>query len=324
MHFVKEWLLVISMSCGVATYLIYHAIPSPQLHSAGPALLSFARTAQPILLFIMLFLNFVKVAPDQMKPHRWQFKGIVFQCAAFLIPALTVIIALHSHGPVAEWILAHRIPFEAAMICFITPTAGAAGVVTDRLGGSVAEVVTYTILINIVSATMFPAVIPLLYPGSGISFTAAFAKILAKVFPLLIIPCLLALFLRFFLPKIHAVMLKISHWSFTIWGFSLSLAIAMCTRSIVLSGRGFWLLALICLIAFACCFIQFYVGKRLGGAGSRLPAGQAMGQKNTVLAIWLGYTFMDPVLSVVGGFYSLAHNIFNSWQLARKDKGKSF
>ena len=51
-----------------------------------------------------------------------------------------------------------------------------------------------------------------------------------------------------------------------------------------------------------------------------LTAGQALGQKNTVFAIWMGYTFMDPVTSVAGGFYSIWHNCFNTWQLYRRRK----
>jgi BASS family bile acid:Na+ symporter len=32
----------------------------------------------------------------------------------------------------------------------------------------------------------------------------------------------------------------------------------------------------------------------------------------------MAYTFMNPVSSVVGGFYSIWQNIFNSWQLSRR------
>ena len=45
-----------------------------------------------------------------------------------------------------------------------------------------------------------------------------------------------------------------------------------------------------------------------------------MGQKNTVFAIWMGLVFLNPVTSVVGGFYSIWHNLINSWQLYKKAK----
>ena len=47
---------------------------------------------------------------------------------------------------------------------------------------------------------------------------------------------------------------------------------------------------------------------------------QSLGQKNTVFAIWMGYTFFTPVTAVAGGFYSVWHNIVNSWQLYRQRK----
>ena len=49
------------------------------------------------------------------------------------------------------------------------------------------------------------------------------------------------------------------------------------------------------------------------------PAGQSLGQKNTVFAIWMGYTFMTPETAIVGGLYSIWHNIYNSWQLYRAE-----
>jgi BASS family bile acid:Na+ symporter len=56
----------------------------------------------------------------------------------------------------------------------------------------------------------------------------------------------------------------------------------------------------------------------------RIASGQAIGQKNTVFAIWMAYTFLTPVTAIVGGFYSIWHNIFNSYQLyqSRKEKSK--
>ncbi len=44
-----------------------------------------------------------------------------------------------------------------------------------------------------------------------------------------------------------------------------------------------------------------------------------IGQKNTVFAIWMGYTFLTPETSIVGGFYSIWHNIYNSWQIHRHE-----
>ena len=62
--------------------------------------------------------------------------------------------------------------------------------------------------------------------------------------------------------------------------------------------------------------MQFAFGRWLGErCGRRVSTSQALGQKNTVFVIWLGYTFLNPVTSLAGGFYSIWHNVYNTWQL---------
>jgi BASS family bile acid:Na+ symporter len=51
-----------------------------------------------------------------------------------------------------------------------------------------------------------------------------------------------------------------------------------------------------------------------------VTAGQALGQKNTVFAIWMGYTFMTAETAIVGGLYSIWHNLYNSHQLRRANR----
>ena len=41
-------------------------------------------------------------------------------------------------------------------------------------------------------------------------------------------------------------------------------------------------------------------------------------QKNTILAIWMAYTFLDPVSAIAPGSYVLWQNTVNSWHLWRK------
>ena len=67
-------------------------------------------------------------------------------------------------------------------------------------------------------------------------------------------------------------------------------------------------------------------GKKIGRRyDDSISSGQALGQKNTVFAIWMGYTFFTPVTAVAAGFYSVWHNVVNSYQLylQRKSEGES-
>ena len=317
--FIRDWMLIIGMLVGAGAYLIYHSMPS--LHGAGPVLEAICTHLQPVLLFIMLFLSFCKIEPHQMRPHRWQAWLLLIQTALFVGLALLLVWALRADSALAHRIAEARIPIESAMLCLICPTATACAVVTGKLGGNMAGVVTYTILINIAVAFLVPLMVPLLYPMGGMSFATAFSKILAKVFPLLIMPCICAWIIRYLFPKLHAWLLSYVDLSFYIWAFSLTLAIAMSTRAVVHNEGAPRLLLAIGIISLACCVFQFWAGRAIGARyGCRISAGQALGQKNTVFQIWMGYTFMNPVTSVAGGFYTIWHNCFNTWQLYRRRK----
>lgn len=308
--FLKEWMLVIGMAAGAGIYLIYHAIPA--LQPAGHFLESCCRTIQPILLFMMLFLAFCKIEPGQLRPHRWQGWLLLIQGSLFIVPAL--ILTLFKDMP-------NSVILESLMLCLICPTATACAVVTGKLGGDMAGVVGYTILINILVSILVPTFIPLIHPMVGMSFASAFFSIIAKVFPLLIMPCLLAWVIRYLFPAAHARLLKYTDLSFYIWAASLTLAILMSTRAIVHSGNGAGIILGIAAVSAAACIFQFRVGKLIGKRyNHEISAGQALGQKNTVFGIWMGYTFLDPVSSIACGFYSIWHNLYNSWQLHEAGK----
>jgi hypothetical protein len=168
---------------------------------------------------------------------------------------------------------------------------------------------------------LVPLLVPLIHPMSGLTFGEAFLRILSKVFPLLILPCLSAWLVRYFLPKLHAWLLRFPNLSFYIWAVSLTLAILMSTRAIVQNESGAFVLWEIGVASLLTCAFQFWLGRRIGKR-YRCPisAGQALGQKNTVFGIWMGYTFLDPVVSVAGGFYSIWHNCYNTYQMYRKRK----
>lgn len=207
------------------------------------------------------------------------------------------------------------------MICLICPTATAGAVITKKLGGNVGNITTYTILINLAAALMVPLIVPFVHPQPGVSVWSSGLLILAKVFPLLLMPLVLAMLLRWLAPKVLAWFARFQELSFYLWAVSLALATGVTTRSIVHTtvplSTQLWLVA----VSLGCCALQFWLGRKIGAKyDEKITAGQSFGQKNTVLAIWMGYTFFTPVTAVVGGFYSIWHNLVNSWQLYQHKK----
>ena len=135
------------------------------------------------------------------------------------------------------------------MIC---PTATAAAVVTRKLGGDVPGITTYIVLINLLTALLVPLMVPLIRPASDADFWTSFSLILAKVFPLLITPCLCAWLVRYLWPKAHRKILQYPDLPFYLWAVALTLAIAVTTKSIVQSDMKFGLLCVPVLYRTTC------------------------------------------------------------------------
>lgn len=310
-------MLPIAMTTGASSYILYHYIPS--IHCIGPALNEIVSFLQPTLIFAMLFLTFCRIEPRDLKPHRWHWWLLLIQGGVFTVLGL-----------IASWLIrvlpadsaSAVVLIESAMMCFICPTATAAAVVVRKLGGDVPGIVTYIILINVLTAFLVPMIVPLVHPVDDFDFWMSFSLIISKVFPLLIMPCLAAWLVRYLFPKVHRRLLKYPDLAFYIWAFALALAIAVTTKSIMASEMGLGLLLLIALVSLISCAVQFSLGRYVGSCyrSSEVTAGQSIGQKNTVFAIWMSYTFMTKETAIVGGLYSVWHNIYNSWQLYKAGK----
>ena len=336
----KNWMLPIAMVGGASLYLIYYIMPEP-VHRLGPILEGIVSFLQPLLIFSMLFLTFCQIQPKDLKPHRWHWwllliQGGVFVLLTLLAAALVRWVPDCSSG----WIVL----IESAMLCFICPTATAAAVVTRKLKGDVPGITTYIVLINILTAVLVPLMLPLMQGSMQTDFWTSFSLIMAKVFPVLITPCLAAWLVRSLMPKFYRWLMRCPDLAFYLWSVALTLAIAVTTKSIMASSMSLGLLGAMAGVSLLCCAIQFAVGRFVGGRYRplskrgqieeynkvdndildcevrKVTAGQSLGQKNTVFAIWMAYTFMTPETAIIGGFYSIWHNVYNSWQLYRSRK----
>jgi len=308
--FVKNWTLPISMVTGASAYFIYTNVPlfAPTRPYANEAV----GVVQPVLIFSMLFLTFCKIAPSQLRLRRWHLWNILIQ--VLLFAAFCGILVRYPDTP-------SRVLIESAMLCLICPTATAAAVVTAKLDGSAADITAYTILINLAVALAAPLLLPLAHPHAGLTFLPAFGMIIHKVFPILICPLLAAWAVRCFCPSLLKALLRIKDLAFYLWAVALAIAIAVTVKAIVHSDMPATCEIGIAAVSLVCCLFQFAAGRRIGARyGEQIEGGQALGQKNTVFIIWMGYTFLSPITAVAGGFYSVWHNVINSYQLYRKRK----
>ena len=298
------------MISGALAYYICRQLPLS--YEVKFDILTVIEVLQPVLLFLMLFVAFCKIKPTDLKPHRWHLWLLLTQCLLFAA-ACAALWLYPSTGL--------RVIIEGFMLAIICPTATACAVVTQKLGGDSAATTSYTIIINMVVALLCPLLLPVAHPQEGLTFFPAFMVIIHKVFPLLIVPLFLAWFVRYLMPSFHKRIVATKDLAFYMWAVSLAIAIAVTCKALAHSHESMWNVGGIAVVTLVACLFQFSFGKGIGSHyGKRMEAGQALGQKNTVFIIWRGYTFLSPITAAAGGFYSVWHNLVNSWQLYKKRK----
>lgn len=311
LKFLKNWTLPVAMLAGTLIYFLFAHVEL--LFPIKPFVWRFVSVFTPMLIFAQLLLTFCKVETKELKPIQWHWWLLLFQLFSCLIVALVLV-----YVPMRE---VYRDVFEGAMVCLICPTATAAAVITGKLGGNAGSLTTYTLLSNILAAIVVPLIFPIVEIRTDVDFVSASSRILVKVFPLLLCPFIVACLLRAFLPRVQRFLADFSNMAFYLWGIALAIVSGQTVRSLINSDAPGYVKMLIALAGLITCCVQFYLGKRVGGHyKERISGGQALGQKNTVLAIWMAYTYLNPLSSVGPGSYVLWQNIINSWQLWKKRK----
>lgn len=255
----------------------------------------------PALLFAMLFITFCCVDLRDIRLSMLHLWIILFQL-------FTGIGSYYLLLPLCGEILA-----QGVMVCFITPVAMAAVVIGRILGGNVLNIASFSIACNVVMALF----IPLFFThigGEGCSFS----QILIKVGPLMVLPPFVAQLIRYTTPSITTWFGKRGYISYYLWLVSLVITVGR-TVSFVSANMSDIELFLGLALAFGAlitCVIQYRVGHLLGlKYGDPAGAQQSLGQKNTILAIWMTQTFLSPIASIAPTSYVIWQNLMNSYKI---------
>ena len=314
----------------------------------------------PPLIFLMLFFTFCKINPMDLRLRTWHVVVLVVQLAlgVGLYYGIMAIgkeaIALGGDEAMRQW----QIIAQGLMLCILMPTATAAPIIAGKLGGSIQNLTSFTLLSNVATAVIVPLFFPMVNPSAGIEFVPAFWMILRKITPLLLGPFIAAWLLRilynvhqrkkgtgktFTLSKKWAVM------PFYVWVVTLVILMADLTYSLIHQEYSYWTIGILCVGSLITCLLQFGLGKWIGqcfpastrgedyhdwlinpdaarytmAQVSRITAGQAFGQKNTTLAIWMAQAYLVPIASLAPAAYIIWQNLFNSIQLSMAGRRKA-
>ncbi len=255
----------------------------------------------PFFIFSMLFCTFCRVNIREMKPswlHLW-----------LMVAQVVATVAIYALlRPLGETVA------QGGMICALAPMAMGAVVIAGMLGAKVETMATHSLICNIAIAFIAPPLISMWGNGS-----CTIAEILARVTPLLIAPFVVAQLCRWLTPRFAGWIGSHAMLSFYLWLFSLMVIMGKTTHFIIESGTEYLTTEIIlAAVALVVCLAQFGFGRWLGRRYGDEPAGgQALGQKNTVLAIWLAQSFLNPLACVAPTAYIVWQNIVNSYQIYR-------
>lgn len=289
LKFIKDWVLPIAMITGALTHRwVSH--------------LSFL---MPYLIFLMLLFTFAKISLKEIRFHRAHLFLLLIQ----LLGSMAVFLLLRPFDAVVA---------QGAMLCVFAPTATAAAVITGMLGGNVGFLTAYVLFCNITVAVTAPLYFTMIgIQGGDMTFIESVWFICRKVLPLLIMPLFVALAIRRWTPRVHRVIMNFPRMAFYLWAISLTIVTARTVDYMLhQSTPAYKTEAGLIVVSFVLCVVQFVVGRRIGRHyGDPISSGQGLGQKNTILAIWMAQTYLHPLTAIAPSGYILWQNIINSWQL---------
>jgi BASS family bile acid:Na+ symporter len=260
----------------------------------------------PYLIFIMLLFTYTKLSLKNIQFTKMHFWLIVVQIVGsvgvyFILNPINTILA------------------QGVMICILAPTATAAPVIAGMLKGNIASLTAYSLISNFTVALFAPLFFS--YIGyNELPFFDSVFEISKRVGFLLIIPFIAALLINKFLPKAGKYMQSKSGISFYLWSIALTVVTGRTVVFIIAQGKSQIIIELaIAIGALVICVFQFWLGRRIGRKlDDTVAGGQGLGQKNTVLAIWMAQMYLNPLSSIGPGAYVLWQNSVNSWQIWRQ------
>ena len=313
-RFIKNWTLLVALCVGCIVYLTFAYLPplEPVGDFVGPKLVSLL----PVVIFVMLYMTFCKIDMHNFRPRTWHF---LLQLVRTGLSGLVVlIIVLFPHADPDT-----KVVLEGIFICVICPTAAAAAVVTEKLGGSIATMTVYMIIANCFTVVIIPAFFPLVERNANITFLMSAMMVLERVLRVLILPLILGLFTQRFLPRVVAWVKRVPNAPFYLWSFNLSIIMGLATQTLIHSPLHGWAMSLLIFLPLLVCILLFSIGKWVGhfwGPQARIDAGQALGQKNNVVGIWLILHFLNPLVIIAPCAYVVWQNILNALQIWYKKK----
>lgn len=297
------------MLCLVSAMVLGVIVPA-LWHRAGDFVDNYFGNFVPEMIMTMLFLSFIDVRICR-ESTGWSHVRIPIFMALLAGTAYWVVLALTKNSDFAVM----------AFLIGMTPTANAAPVITNLLGRR-ADYVTISVVVTNLFVAVSLAPITAFVIGGNIDLNTG--TLAWKTLLIIGVPVALSALLRNFFPRTTAFIRRYKFLSFYLW---MGMLFTVCAQSSIYISRQdalSWLtIGAIFLLSAVMCVINFAGGYFLGEKQFRRECSQSLGQKNTMLMLWVGLAFFNPIVALGPTFYVICHNLWNSWQLRQADKNQT-
>ncbi len=264
---------------------------------------------------VMLSITFIGLDVHKLKPvrmHLWLLLSIQ-------------VLGVGSWGVVR--LAGYPVLAESLYYCAAAPIASASPIIVSLMRGNVEFSTTAMVLSQAVFAVVTPFILPLVVAKQDLSYMELSGAVAWQIFVVLGIPVLIALVLRLVHPSCRAWAPKLRDVSLGIWVLNLVVLTAGGVERIEERGYSFREMWPMMLGAALVCLIGFTAGYRLGYPKLKRECSQGLGQKNTVLTLYMAaQSYATPLAYIGPVFYVFCHNTANAIQIAlaiRNTKGST-
>ncbi len=259
----------------------------------------------PIGICVMLSITFIGLDVRKLRPVRMHF---------------WLLLSIQTLG-VGSWGFAKMAGYpvlaESLYYCAAAPIASASPIIVGLLRGNVEFSTTAMVLSQVVFAIVTPFILPLVVHGDSLGYLELMGVVAYQIFIVLGIPAILSVVLRLAYPACRAWAPRLKDASLGIWVVNLTVLTAGGVERIIERGYSFREMWPMMLGAAVVCLIGFTAGYRLGYPDLKRECSQGLGQKNTVLTLYMAaQSYASPLAYIGPVFYVFCHNMANAIQLA--------
>lgn len=270
----------------------------------------------PFSIGLMMILTFIeKISPQE---HGVTFKIEAHAFLTSLVLCAALIGAYYAFG------LSKALLLGGLIVC-LAPPANAAPAMTKILGGNPVLALKILIVGHLIACFTIPLIFGYFTGNSG-EYFAMSRRIFNSIQPIISIPLAIALGLRAFYPEIADKVENYQKYTLYIWCFNVFIIISRASYDIRSMGpEQLWRSGVFqeeLVLSAVLCGLLFFLGWFFDRKHHPIEGSQSMGQKNTMLVIWISQAYAGSVAALCPVFYVVWQNIVLSWMSRGKKKKK--